>query len=144
MTFRLLILLMVLFTQIPGSLAADTLAFQCLKLRAYPPVQLFIPRVQNADRLYVLSRYNSEPVAVHLKIDDTQLVRPLGTAQTTSMPPQLLQEYGKRFTAITAFPVAPLKGAHHSVELGFALESGREKRITISGKHLQNLLNRLP
>ncbi len=140
----LLCSLLALLTLLPVSQARQPAAAEKLRIKLYPAVELTIPQTQEADRVYLQTKFRHDVVKAQAVADRKTLIKALGTSQTTSMPPELVQNYGKRFTEVIAFPIAPLKEAKERIEFEFHLDNGKTKHVLLKGEKLARFQQNLP
>lgn len=123
---------------------AEPMGYKTLRVGHFPTVEYIIPQTVSADRMYVRTKMPTHVTKAQLQVDEQSLIQSIGTAQSTSIPSELVQGYQKRYSDIQVFPLAPLKEAKGQIQLGWILENSQQKSQSLSGKQLQDLLHSFP
>jgi hypothetical protein len=139
--FRKLLLLVLVLIAMPAR--AEELGYESYLLKLFPKSSLYLPLQPSQDRLYLRTSFSKDIAKVEVLVDQKALVKPLGNAQTSSMPIELMQGYGKAFTEVHAFPKSAFVGAKDSITFALYFDDGKTRQIEISGKKLRRITEKL-
>jgi hypothetical protein len=110
----------------------------------FPKVELVIPQTVESDRIYIRAKLSQRVCQAKLLIDKQALIHPIGNTKNGFSPAELVSGYQKQYSDIQIFALPPLKLAKNRIQIGWVLENGKQKQLTIQGKQLQKLLKTFP